>query len=97
MSRNAQTWCNAKGVLKPVTLAMLARKLNRQGTALVDGWAATNPEQVKEWEASGELLAKAQEAQDQSFEVIQKARDQGMTHLSDSEIYEIYGGPTTRL
>lgn len=97
MKTNHQTWIYAKGVLKKETLNALESKLNRKGTAIVDGWAASNPDQVKEWEASGELLERAIEAQDQAFEVVSRAREQGMTHLSDHEIYEMYGGPTLKL
>jgi hypothetical protein len=96
MSSN-QTWINAKGVLKAETLKVLANKLTRQGTALVDGWAASNPKQVKEWEASGELLTLALEAQNKAQDSVAKARADGMTHLADHEIYELYGGPNLRL
>ncbi len=74
-----------------------AAKLLRQGTALVDGWAASNPKQVKKWEASGELLTLALNAQNQAQDVVAKAKADGMTHLADHEIYELYGGPKLRL
>lgn len=97
MKPNSQTWINAVGVLKAATLRMLEAQLSQQGTAIVDGWAASNPALVKEWEASVELLAKAKEAQDQAAEVVAQAKSDGMTHLSDREIYEMYGGPALRL
>ena len=97
MRSQLQTWGSASEVLKTATLKTLEANLSRQGIAVVNSWAASNPEQVKEWEASGELLAKAQEAQNQAADVVDRARRDGMTHLSDHEIYEIYGGPTLRL
>ena len=97
MKKTNQTWINARSVLKPETLKALNAGLSRQGTAIVDGWAASNPTLVKEWEASGELLSKALEAQEQASEVVSQARKDGMTHLADHEIYELYGRPTLRL
>jgi hypothetical protein len=97
MKSHRQTWGSASGVLKTATLRKLEANLSKQGIAVVNSWAASNPKLVKEWEASGELLAKAQAAQEQASEVVDRARSDGMTHLADHEIYEMYGGPTLRL
>lgn len=93
---------NASGVLKSVTLRQLMAAVGRQGQLAVDGWAATNPKQVKEWEANGTLIEKAKEAQDQANEArAMYERDQRnnptTAALSAHEINEIYGGPNPRL
>ena len=92
-----QVWANAVGVLQPKTLRQLEANLGREGRAVVDGWAGSNPNQVRKWEKEGTLLDKAKEAQDQQFQAEQMARDQGQTHLSGGEIAELYGGPILRL
>jgi hypothetical protein len=87
-------WCNAVGVLKPQTLLALESNLSRAGTSLVDGWAASNPEQVRQWEASGELLPLALQAQEQAQQAQDKALADGQTHLSSWEVNDLYGGPS---
>jgi hypothetical protein len=90
-------WCNATTVLKPQTLMNLEANLSRQGTNLVDGWAATNPLQVQQWEADGTLLQHAQEAQELGNQAQESANRDGVSHLSSAEVNEIYGGPSNKL
>lgn len=90
------------GVLKAATRNRLVTMFPRSVTAVVDGWCATNPKQVKEWEASGQLNQKAQEVADQTERAnLAYQHDQqsnpAMPALSQSEINEIYGGPSCRL
>ena len=90
------------GVLKAATLNKLAATFPRSTTAIVDGWAATNPSQVKAWEADGTLMQKVQEANEQAMQGQQsyeadRTRDPGMPALSSAEINELYGGPDSRL
>jgi hypothetical protein len=92
-------WGNAEGVLKPETLVMLENKLTRDGCNLVDGWAATEPKLVKEWEKNGTLLEEAQKAQSQGQDAMagaMQAHGGKMPPLSTAEINEIYGGPSHR-
>ena len=81
-------WINAVGVLKPATLKHLAAKVGRQGQLVVDGWAATNPKQVKVWETDGSLLSRA---------VADQLANPGMPALAPHESNEIYGGPSSAL
>lgn len=76
---------------------MLASKLAQQTCSVVDGWAASNPKALRAMEADGTLLARAKEAQEQAIQAEQRAADEGVTHLSSSEMNEIYGGPSTLL
>jgi hypothetical protein len=97
MNNNTAVWCNALNVLKPATLKTLQMNLTSGGINLVDGWAASNPQQVQEWEKNGELLRRAQEAENEAATAKRQAEADGQTHLSDAEIYELYGGPSHRL
>jgi hypothetical protein len=94
MKNHEQTWCNALQVLRPATLNHLQANLTSAGINLVDGWAATNPKQVQEWEKNGELLERAQLAESEAADAKRQAKADGMDHLSDTEINELYGGPS---
>ena len=90
-------WCNAVGVLKTPTRKTLEAHLNHRGRAVVDGWAGSNPRQVKAWEADGSLLTKAQAAQEQAEQALEAAQQAGQSNLPTHEIYQLYGGPELRL
>ena len=95
-------WTNAVGVLKAPTKAKLAALFPRSVTAVVDGWCATNPQQMREWEAEGTLFQRAQEVADQTDKATQMYENDrrncsSLAALSQGEINEIYGGPSSRL
>ena len=90
-------WCNAVGVLKAATRAKLAATFPRNVTSVLDGWCATDPKQVKAWEANGTLFQRAQEVQELAMKAEDMARQDGITHLAAHEIYALYGGPSSRL
>lgn len=91
------SFCNAVGVLKASTLKLLMQESGRAGQLAVDGWAASNPKQVKAWEKDGSLVQRAQEADGQAEESLRMAAADGVKHLAPHEIYEIYGGPMLKL
>jgi len=92
----SQMWANAVGVLKASTRQELEARLNPRGRAIVDGWCA-NRRRARELEAAGELLPRALEAQEQAEQALEKAQADGVKHLANHEIYELYGGPELRL
>ena len=85
-----------RGLVSDQTLAKLA-SVGRQGRRTVNSWGATNPNQVKEWEADGSLLQKAQQADNQALSAREKANRDGYSHLADHEVNELYGGPNPDL
>ena len=86
-----------KAILKPETINRLQAALTSQGMNVVWAWAASNPSQVKEWEAQGTLLEKALAAQEKAQESVEQAHEDGQTHLAQHEMYELYGGPNLKL
>ena len=94
---NDRPWLNALGILNQETLNALEKAVSRETCNLVDGWAASCPATVREWEKDGTLLSRAKAAQDQAIEAQQFAAEDGVTHLSTWEMSEIYGGPNSSL
>ena len=92
-----QLFPNASGVLKRSTLSRLLAEVGRQGQVVVDSWASKNPKQVKEWEKDGSLLSRAKQAQEQFNQAKEMADRDGVKHLADHEVSEIYGGPSLDL
>ena len=93
---------NASGVLNQTSLSALLANVGRQGQLAIDSLAATNPQQVKEWQADGSLIRRAIEMQDQADEAqaaYQQAKQDNptMPALAPHEINEIYGGPSPSL
>ena len=94
---NNDRWTNAPGVLKAVTLRQLEASVSRGATSVLDGWAATNPKQLKAWEADGSLMRRAQEVNSQVEQAQSQAKAAGVTHLAPHEINEMFNGPSSRL
>lgn len=85
-------WCNALDVLKKETLQTLQNQLSPRGINWVDALAVTSPDLLRKMEADGTLLAEAKQVQSDRDEVLWRARNvDGMTHLCDREILEMYG------
>ena len=94
---NDRPWLNALGILDQGTLDALEKAVSRETCNLVDGWAASCPATVREWEEDGTLLIMAKAAQDRALQAQQLAAEDSVTHLSTWEINEIYGGPNSSL
>ncbi len=90
-------WCNAVGVLKATTLRALEARVSQRARSVVDGWAGSNPRQVKAWEADGSLQQRALEAQEQAEQAVAAAQQAGQGNLPESEMYQLYGGPDLKL
>jgi hypothetical protein len=90
-------WCNAVGVLKAETRGQLAAQFPSSVTSVLDGWCATNPKQVKAWEADGTLMSHCEQIKEQVISAQEAAAADGIKHLSSHEINELYSGPNSRL
>lgn len=71
--------------------------LTHKQQRILSSWEASNPNQVREWKADGSLEQRLSEAVEQECEALAKADADGMTHLSDREKSELYGGPNLKL
>lgn len=89
--------------MKAETLRLLQAATGRQGMLIVGSWEASNPKQVKAWEADGSLLRRVLEANKLAAEATRlydqdkQANPGGLPALASHEIYELYGGPMLKL
>ena len=76
---------------------MLEAQLGPEGRNYLFGWNTSNPAEVRRMHHDGTLLPRLKEAERESLQIIERAHREGMTHLSNLEIYELYGAPSMRL
>ena len=89
-----ELWPNATGLLKPATLKLLQENFSHPTCAIVDGWAAQNPQELKRLEKGGHLVERMKQVEKEEMEAQQRAveHEGRMPPLSSWELAEVYGG-----